>query len=163
VIQPDKNGFPASGLDTAEMQDAADAPISDAAVQAALASLVARPEEQKLPPPGEMKWKLTTIVYPAVLLVFVALYVTSLSAGSQPEIALLQAGGAGIVLAVLGRVAIGILGDDSRLVLDDAQLVAMARTGSAGDILTGAGDEHGSYGAGQPTMAAQAASAGGKE
>jgi hypothetical protein len=110
-----------------------------------------------------MTWKLTAIVYPAVLLIFVALYVTSLSAGAQPEIALLQAGGVGVVLAVLGRLAVGILGDDSRLVLNDAQIAAMARSGAVHDVLQGAAAEHGSGSAGQPSTAAQAANTGGKE
>jgi hypothetical protein len=164
VIQTDKNGFPISGATLPAEQDApASAHASDAAVQAALADLVARPAEQRALPPGEMTWKLTAIVYPAVLLIFVALYVTSLSAGAQPEIALLQAGGVGVVLAVLGRLAVGILGDDARLVLNDAQIAAMAHSGAVPDILQGAASEHGSGGAGQPSTAAQAASTGGKE
>ena len=164
MIQTDKNGFPISGAAPAAEQDAPEgAHASNAAVQATLANLAARPEAPKAPVPGEMSWKLTAIVYPAVLLVFVALYVTSLSAGAQPEIALLQAGGAGMVLAVLGRLAVGILGDDARFVLNDAQIAAMARSGAVHDILQGAAAEHGSGGAGQPSTAAQAASTGGKE
>ena len=164
MIQTDKNGFPISGAALPLEQDAPEgAPASNAAVQAALANLAARPEAPQLPPAGEMTWKLTAIVYPAVLLIFVALYVTSLSAGAQPEIALLQAGGVGVVLAVLGRLAVGILGDDSRFVLNDAQIAAMARSGAVHDILQGAAAEHGSGGAGQPSTAAQAASTGGKE
>lgn len=164
MIQTDKNGFPIPGATLPAEQDAPEsAHASNAAVQAALASLAARPEQPEPTLPGEMTWKLTTIIYPAVLLIFVALYVTSLSAGAQPEIALLQAGGAGVVLAVLGRLAVGILGDDSRLVLNDSQIAAMARSGAVHDILQGAAAEHGSVGAGQPSTAAQAASTGGKE
>ena len=110
-----------------------------------------------------MKWKLTTLVLPSVMLVFVALYVTSLAAGTEPEVALFRAGGAAVVLAVLGRVAVGILGDDSRLVLNDTQIVAMARNGAVRDYLSGADAEPGSGGAEQPSTAAQMAGSGGKE
>jgi hypothetical protein len=164
VIRTDKNGFPISSAALAAEKDTpAGAHASNAAVQAALANLAARPEAPKLLTPGEMTWKLTTIVYPAVLLVFVALYVSSLSAGAQPEIALLQAGGVGVVLAVLGRLAVGILGDDFRLVLNDAQIAAMTRSGAIHDILQGAAAEHGSGISGQPSTAAPAAGTGGKE
>ena len=88
---------------------------------------------------------------------------TSLSAGVEPEFALLRAGGASVVLAVLGRAAVGILGDDSRLILNDTQIVAMAQNGAVREYLSGADAEHDSDGAEQPSTAAQAAGAGGKE
>ena len=95
-----------------------------------------------------MKWKLTTLIFPSILLLFVALYVTSLASGVEPEFALLRAGGASVVLAVLGRVAVSILGDESRLILNDSQIVAMARTGPLREYLSGAAAEPGSAGDG---------------
>jgi len=153
----DENGFPTQ----TDQQDGGVS--SDATVQAALASLSSQGSGQKQPRPGEVKWHLTTLLFPAILLVFVALYVTSLSAGTEPEVALFRAGGASVVLAVLGRVAVGILGDDTRLVLNDSQIVAMARTGAVRDYLSGSAAGRDSDGAEQPSMAAQAAGAGGKE
>lgn len=148
------DGAPANGAEES----------TDAAVQAALATLANQgvvPKQQ--PPPGEMKWRLTTILFPAILLVFVALYVTSLTAGSEPEVALFRAGGASVVLAVLGRVAVGILGDDARLVLNDHQIVAMARNGSVRDYLSGVAAERSLAGAEQPSTTAETAGTGGKE
>ena len=139
------------------------AQTSDAAVQAALARLAAQTNGPKPPRPGELKWKLTMMVLPAVMLVFVALYVTCLAANVQPEVALFQAGGASVVLAVLGRVAVGILGDDSRLVLNDSQIVAMAQDGAVREYLSSVDAELSSDGTVQPSTAAQAAGAGGKE
>ena len=136
---------------------------SDAAVQAALASLNAQGAGPKPPQPGEMKWKLTTLLLPSVMLIFVALYVSSLSAGSEPEVALFRAGGVSVVLAVLGRVAVSILGDEKRFVLNDSQIVAMAQSGPVRDHLVGAGGEHGLDGAEEPYTTAHAAGAGGKE
>ena len=167
----DKNGFPISERAAgAAPTGQTDGDTSDANVQAALATLSAQAAEaaghtdnSKQPLPGEVKWRLTTLVFPSVLLVFVALYVTSLAAGSQPEVALLLAGGAGVVLAVLGRVAVSILGDNARLVLNDNQIVALARNGAAHDILSGDGAEQRSDGAEQPSTAAKTARAGGKE
>jgi len=40
---------------------------------------------------------------------FIALYVTALMGRSEPEVALFRAGAAGIVLALLGRLALWIL------------------------------------------------------
>jgi hypothetical protein len=162
-MQFDQNGFP---MRMDEQDDATlglNGGSSDATVQAALASLSTQGNGPKQPRPGEVKWRLTTLIFPAILLLFVALYVTSLSAGVEPEVALFRAGGASVVLAVLGRVAVGILGDDTRLVLNDNQIVAMARTGAVRDYLSGAGAERDSDGANQPSKAAQAAGAGGKE
>ena len=78
--------------------------------------------------PGELKYRLTLFLFPSILLVFVALYVTSLASGVMPEMALLRAGGASMVLAVLARVAVSILGDESRALLNEQQIVAQART-----------------------------------
>lgn len=136
---------------------------SDAAVQAALARLAAQTNGPKPPRPGELKWKLTMMVLPAVMLVFVALYVTCLAANVQPEVALFQAGGASVVLAVLGRVAVSILGDDSRLISYDIGIVDLAQSGSVQEYLSGASAEHASVGAEQPSTTAQTAGAGGKE
>jgi hypothetical protein len=131
---------------------------SYAAVQAALASLNDQGAGPKPPRPGEIKWKLTTLVLPSVMLVFVALYVTSLTSGSEPEVALFRAGGVSVILAVLGRVAVSILGDDNRFVLNDSQIVAMAQSGPVRDHL----GEHGLNSADQPYTTAHAAGAGGK-
>jgi hypothetical protein len=107
------------------------------------------------------------LIFPSILLLFVALYVTSLSSGIEPEVALLRAGGASLVLAVLARAAVGIIGDESRLVLSDRQIAAMARDPSIRDQLARAGEEHGpdhaSTGTEQPSTVAQAAGTGGKE
>jgi len=78
--------------------------------------------------PGELKYRLTLFLFPSILLVFVALYVTSLASGVLPEMALLRAGGASVVLAVLARVAVSILGDESRTLLNEQQIVAQARS-----------------------------------
>jgi hypothetical protein len=95
-----------------------------------LASLAARAQR-----PGELKWRLTSVIYPAILLIFLALYVSSLASGIEPEVALLRAGGAGLVLAILARVAVGIIADETRLVLNDSQIVAMARSGAVREYL----------------------------
>jgi hypothetical protein len=136
--------------------------------QAILAELTARANR-----PGELKWRLTSILYPSILLIFVALYVSSLASGIEPEMALLRAGGASLVLAVLARVAVGIIADETRLVLNDSQIVAMARSGGVRDYLSKAGiDPQGltpqaapvpASGIEQPPTAAQAAGSGGKE
>ena len=136
---------------------------SNATVQAALASLKTQGTGPKPPQPGYMKWKLTMLVLPSVMLIFVALYVTSLSSGVEPEFALLRAGGVSVVLAVLGRVAVSILGDDSRLVLNDNQIVAMAQDGAIPEYLSGADAERTSDDAEQPSTVAETAGAGGKE
>src|SRR4051794_38035078 len=85
---------------------------SDAAVKQALAGLSAHQAATPATPPGELKYKLTMLLFPAILLVFVALYVSSLASGIDPEVGLFRAGGAALVLAVIGRVAIGIIGDE---------------------------------------------------
>ena len=82
----------------------------------------------KPPQPGEMKYRLTLMLFPSILLVFVALYVTSLASGVAPEMGLLQAGGASVVLAVLARVAISILGDDTRSVMNEQQIRSLAQS-----------------------------------
>src|SRR5919112_4257481 len=85
-------------------------PASDVAVLEAVDRIAAH---QDLPPPpvptGELKYKLTMLIFPAILLVFVALYVSSLASGIDPEVGLFRAGGAALMLAVIGRAAIGII------------------------------------------------------
>lgn len=49
------------------------------------------------------------LLFPFILTVFVALYVVGLLVGTAPEIALLRAGTAGVLLAALGRLARGLL------------------------------------------------------
>ena len=131
--------------------------------QALLAEMLAKSQR-----PGELKWRLTSILYPSILLIFVALYVSSLASGIEPEMALLRGGGASLVLAVLARIAVGIIADETRLVLNDSQIVAMARSGGVRDYLSKAGvDPQGSPASAsaneQPPTAAQAAGTGGKE
>jgi hypothetical protein len=170
-VKIDRNGFqrddePVEGAETTSETGAS---VSGLAVQAALAGLASQeaPKAAKGPAPGEIKYKLTVMLFPSILLIFVALYVTSLANKVEPEVALFWAGGASLVLAILARVAVGILGDDSRLVLNDSQIVALARSGAVQEYLAGSGDEAGaapvSGGADQPSTAASAAGTDGKE
>lgn len=140
-------------------------------------AMVSLAGHQPAPPPkplipGELKYKLTMMLFPAILLVFVALYVASLASGIDPEVGLFRAGGVSLVLAIIARMAIGILGDETRLVLNDQQIVAMARSGSVRDYLAAAadqpGDTPGAVGTEQPATTAQSVTAqtrgfGGKE
>lgn len=139
----------------------APAPARDDQVQAALDELAHKvaASESGLSP-NELKHRLNRLLFPSILLIFVALYVTSLAAGVEPEFGLLQAGGVSVVLAVLGRAAVGILGDETRLVLNDAQIVAMARSGAVRQYLAQSGAD-----ADDPNEpgAAYGAGAGGKE
>jgi len=154
---------------TAPEYDAAsstsDDPLSDAIVQQAMDRIAAR----QAPPTatGELKYKLTMLIFPAILLLFVALYVSSLASGIDPEVGLFRAGGASVVLAILARVAVGIIGDETRLILNDRQIVAMARSGAVRDYLAGTEGEHGPDHAAadfeEPSPTAQAAETGGKE
>ena len=52
---------------------------------------------------------LTDYLFPLVLGVFLTLYVMGLAAGSEPEMALVRAGGGALLLAVLGRMARGVI------------------------------------------------------
>ncbi|HLH25564.1 MAG TPA: hypothetical protein VK066_23840 [Chloroflexota bacterium] len=52
---------------------------------------------------------LTEYLFPLVLGVFLTLYVMGLVAGTEPEMALVRATGGAVLLAVLGRVARGIV------------------------------------------------------
>jgi hypothetical protein len=142
---------------------------SSASVEQAMAGLAGH---QPAPPPkplipGELKYKLTMMLFPAILLVFVALYVASLASGIDPEVGLFRAGGVSLVLAIIARMAIGILGDETRLVLSDQQIVAMARSGAVRDYLAAAavqpGDTPGTAGTEQPATTARATGVGGKE
>ena len=83
----------------------------------------------------DLKQRLTTFLFPSLLLIFVALYVTSLASGATPELALLRSGGAAVVLAVLGRVALGIVNDEETLAINELALLeqTMAREAAAGD------------------------------
>jgi hypothetical protein len=56
-----------------------------------------------------MPTSLGGLLFPAVAVVFLMLYVVAIQAGVEPEIALLRAGIAGVVLAGLGRVSQSIL------------------------------------------------------
>jgi hypothetical protein len=146
--------------DAARGTDAAGRSLDTQAIMAELAAKAQRP--------GELKWRMTSVLYPSILLIFVALYVSSLASGTEPEMALLRAGGASLVLAVLARVAVGIIADETRLVLNDSQIVARARAGGVRDYLSNAGvDPQGNpasaSGLEQPPTAAQAAGSGGKE
>jgi hypothetical protein len=163
----DRNGLMA---DDADAQDAVlndGSEPSDAAVQAALAGIAAKGAAPKPVNPAEMRYRMTVMIFASILLLFVALYVTSLAAGVEPEVALFRAGGACVVLAVLARVAVGILSDETRLVLNDRQIVAMARPGGVDAYLSDSTGEHGAdrdaAGIEQPSSAAQAAGTGGKE
>ena len=136
------------------------ASATDEQVQAALARLSGKTAgTADKPNTGEMKQRLNGLLFPAILLIFVALYVTSLAAGVEPEMALVQAGGVSVVLAILGRAAVGILGDETRLVLNDAQIVAMARSGAVRQYLAQAGSE-GQGDQGGVSQAAQCVNAG---
>jgi hypothetical protein len=53
--------------------------------------------------------RLTGWLLPGILMAFLTLYALAIRSGMEPEIALLQAGGAGAVLAVLGRLAISVV------------------------------------------------------
>jgi hypothetical protein len=140
---------------------------SEDVVRQAMAGLAAHQPPPDPQQSGELKYKLTMLLFPAILLVFVALYVASLASGVDPEVGLFRAGGASLMLAILARVAIGIIGDDTRLVLNDGQIVAMARSGSVRDYLAASAGDSGtdqdSAGAEQPFTTAQAAGTGGKE
>jgi hypothetical protein len=142
-------------------------PASDASVLEAVDRIAAHQDLPTPVPTGELKYKLTMLIFPAILLIFVALYVSSLASGIDPEVGLFRAGGACLVLAVLARVAVGIIGDETRLILNDRQIVAMARSGAVRDYLADAEGEHGPDHAAadieQPSPTAQAAEYGGKE
>ena len=80
---------------------------------------------------ADLKQRLTTFLFPSLLLVFVALYVTSLASGATPELALLRSGGAGVVLAVLGRVALGIVNDEETLAINELALLEQTMAAEA--------------------------------
>ena len=52
---------------------------------------------------------LANVLLPGLLVVFLGLYVAGLTAGIEAELAMLRAGGASLVLALVGRFAIGLL------------------------------------------------------
>jgi hypothetical protein len=98
------------------------------------------------------------LLFPFILTVFVALYVVGLLVGTAPEIALLRAGTAGVLLAALGRLARGLL---------DAAPAAPNRAAEprpAGQHLDAAiGDEAATPWQAAREMAAPGAASGGKE
>ena len=55
--------------------------------------------------------RLADLLFPALLFVFLGLYVAGILAGVEPEMAMLRAAAASIVLAFVGRFATGILED----------------------------------------------------
>ncbi len=57
----------------------------------------------------ELRERVDALSFPIVLVVFLALYVTSLYVGVEPELGLLRAGAAGLALAGVGRLAIKVL------------------------------------------------------
>lgn len=153
----------APAAQTDEAAPAGDAAQATPDIQAILADMQARAQR-----PNELKWRLTSILYPSILLIFVALYVSGLASGVEPEMALLRAGGASLVLAVLARVAVSIIADEKRLVLNDSQIVALARSGAVREYLSNAGLDPDAPAAPkpaaeQPSIAAKTAGPGGKE
>jgi hypothetical protein len=152
----------AAGVDDTGSSD----PLSDAIVQDAMGRIAAH-QAKAQNPTGDLKYKLTMLIFPAILLLFVALYVASLASGIDPEVGLFRAGGVSLVLAILARAAVGIIGDETRLVLNDRQIVALARSGAIRDYLAGGDGEHGPDHAAadteEPFPTAQAAATGGKE
>ena len=54
---------------------------------------------------GNSAGSLLNLVLPTILLIFLGLYLLGLLSGVEPELALARAGLAGLVLAVLGRMA----------------------------------------------------------
>jgi hypothetical protein len=96
---------------------------------------------------AEQSERVARLLFPGILLVFLGLYTMSLMAGVEAEIGLLRAGLAGVGLAIIGRIALGILEaatkkpidaaeeQSSRLMLDQLGLSALdleARTRGAG-------------------------------
>ena len=58
---------------------------------------------------SEPSHKLVNMLFPALLLVFLGLYIADLGSGLEPELAMLRAGVTSVVLALIGRFAIGLL------------------------------------------------------
>ena len=58
---------------------------------------------------SEPAHKLVTGLFPALLLVFLGLYVAGLASGMEPDFAMLRAGVASVVLALIGRFPSGLL------------------------------------------------------
>jgi hypothetical protein len=138
-------------------------------VVASLPGADANVSDQPAPPetprplrPGELKYRLTLLLFPSILLVFVALYVANLTAGAEPEMALLQAGGASMILAVLARVAIGIVASDQHR-LSDREIVALARAGALKEQIKAAQRAGDDTDAAQAPQAGSTAGDGGKE
>jgi hypothetical protein len=58
---------------------------------------------------SEPSRRLVNALFPALLFVFLGLYVAGLAAGVEPELAMLRAGVASVILALVGRFALGLL------------------------------------------------------
>lgn len=58
---------------------------------------------------GEPSRALSGLLLPAILIIFLGLYVIGLTSGLEPELALLRSGLAGVILAVLGRLGVAVL------------------------------------------------------
>jgi hypothetical protein len=58
---------------------------------------------------GEPARALGGLLLPAILIIFLGLYVLGLTSGLEPELALLRSGLAGVILAVLGRLGVAVL------------------------------------------------------
>jgi hypothetical protein len=135
-----------------------DAMLASAAEQAAVAGATPR-----APHTGELTYRLTLLLFPTILLIFVALYVTSLASGAEPEMALLQAGGASVVLAILARIAIGILGSDHQPGLSDREIAALFRAGALREQMMATKSAGADTDAEHTTQAGSTAGDGGKE
>jgi hypothetical protein len=81
----------------------------------------------------EQAERLTRLFFPLILIVFLGLYVTSLVSGVDPELALLRSGLAALALALIGRLAIGILEAAARAADEDIIEVAVADEVGDGD------------------------------
>jgi|SoiMethySBSTD1v2_1073268.scaffolds.fasta_scaffold1215246_2 hypothetical protein len=113
--------------------------------------------------PGELKYRLTLLLFPSILLIFVALYVASLTSGAEPEVSLMRAGAASVVLAILGRVAVGILGDERQGQMNEHEEFALAQTHLLQDQMNAAVSAGAPKDAEDATQAGAPADDGGKE
>ncbi len=58
---------------------------------------------------SEPSHRLTGLLFPALLFVFLGLYIAGITAGVEPEIAMLRGGLASVALALVGRFVAGML------------------------------------------------------
>lgn len=116
------------------------------------------------PRPSELKYRLTLLLFPSILLIFVALYVSSLASGAEPEISLLYAGGASVVLAILARAAVGIVGDGSGPdEQNERERLALARIGELQSQMMAAKAAQQAHAAEHAISAGKSAGTSGKE